>query len=154
MTSDSPNFLSGPRFVIPPEWIEKHKGDKMKHQFKPWQPVVVRGSDDGRWRADFFSYYNEEASVRPFMCTSGIRYKYCLPAEGNEHLVGTKVNPTPPEPKFNFGDMVEVRDAEGNQWKKARFIAYLRGPYPYYVFFEREDSIELFKYCRHAKQEG
>lgn len=90
----------------------------------------------------------------PYLCISGLDWRYCLPAEGNEHLVGTKDNPTPPEPEFRFGDKVEVRDAEGRPWRKARFIACSGEPYPYRVFFERENIVEPFKYCRHAKQEG
>ena len=127
----------------------------MEHQFKPWQPVVVRGSDDGRWRADFFSYYNEEASVRPFMCTSGIRYEYCLPAEGNEHLVGTTNSPTPPEPEFKFGDKVEVERFGYHGWFKAVYLSKdraesgLRGIPCYSVFSAGHGRITAAR-IRHA----
>lgn len=110
----------------------------MEHQFKPWKPVIVRDSDSQEWRANFFSHYkgNEEY---PYYCIVG-RYSQCLPAEGNEHLIGTRDDP---ERKLNIGDVVEVRDNNDQEWTTVRFI------------YESKDSKNRTMYsymqCRHPK---
>lgn len=127
----------------------------MEHNFKPWQPVVVRLHPNGknRWYADFFSFYDNSLTL-PYVCTGG-HWAECLPAEGNEHLIGTTDNPTQPEPEFQFGDHVEVRDEDPNRWFSARYLAKDHNKiYPHRVFFEDNQSIARFKYCRYAKQEG
>lgn len=62
-----------------------------KHQFKPFDKVLVRDLDSERWRCDFFEKQeeNEGFNVR---CFRGVWYQ-CIPYEGNEHLLGTTNNP-------------------------------------------------------------
>ena len=91
----------------------------MEHQFKPWQPVIVRDENIHKWYANFFSHYDEKRQTK-FCCVIGC-WKQCLPGEGNEHLIGTTDSPTPPEPEFKFGDKVKVRDVDG-KWLNAIFI--------------------------------
>ena len=91
----------------------------MEHQFKPWQPVIVRDYDYEKWRAQFFSYYDSD-NVYPYRCACG-GYKQCLPAKGNRHLIGTTDSPTPPEPEFKFGDKVKARDVDG-KWLNGIFL--------------------------------
>ena len=53
-------------------------------EFKPFDKVLVR--DEGeRWRACLFSHIIEAGVY----CASGMHWKYCIPYEGNEHLLGT-----------------------------------------------------------------
>lgn len=128
----------------------------MEHQFKPWQPVVVRMEDDSRWEADFFCRYLE-GRERPYLCISGYNWKYCLPAEGNEHLVGTKDNSTQPEPEFQFGDKVEV--LLFGAWVRGIFLCKMNNTCLYRVVTiaevdedkkERNNIKHYFKHCRHA----
>lgn len=93
----------------------------MEHEFKPWQPVIVRDSDNEQWRADFFSQRLGNYHSATFACVGSL-WKQCLPAEGNEHLIGTTDKPEPPEPEFKFGDKVEVRNEETGEWEKVFFI--------------------------------
>lgn len=62
-----------------------------KHQFKPFDKVLVRDLDSERWRCDFFEKQeeNEGFNVR---CFRGV-WCQCIPYEGNEHLFGTTNNP-------------------------------------------------------------
>lgn len=61
-----------------------------KHSFKPFDRVLVRDDDD-MWRANFFNFY-EEGKEYPYRCVARV-YKYCIPYEGNEHLLGTYDSP-------------------------------------------------------------
>lgn len=58
---------------------------KKEHQFKPFERVLVRDNRNEAWRAAFFSYINE---YKRYVTTS-MAWKYCVPYEGNEHLLGT-----------------------------------------------------------------
>lgn len=61
---------------------------KHKCEFKPFDKVLGRNEKDDVWEADLFSHYREESQY-PFRCI-GFSRKYCIPYEGNEHLLGTK----------------------------------------------------------------
>lgn len=57
---------------------------KNKYNLKPFDKVLVRDSEEYFWIADFYSHIENEK----FACVGGI-CKYCIPYEGNEHLLGT-----------------------------------------------------------------
>ena len=120
----------------------------MEHQFKPWQPVIVRDENIHKWYANFFSHYDEKRQAK-FCCVIGC-WKQCLPAEGHEHLIGTTDSPTPPDPDFKFGDKVEVSDSN-KSFFKAIFLG-MRPQYesPYFVITEEGVLPTRFKFCRHA----
>ena len=82
----------------------------MKHDFKPFQKVLVRdvSAGDG-WRASFFSHYRHGKPVT----INGWEFGQMMPYEGNERLLGT--NEDPEEPLRN-GDAVLVWD-EGDKMK-------------------------------------
>lgn len=58
---------------------------KKEYQFKPFEKVLVRDNRSEAWRAAFFSYINE---YKRYVTTS-MAWKYCVPYEGNESLLGT-----------------------------------------------------------------
>lgn len=62
---------------------------KKELQFKPFEKVLVRDSIDDVWRASFFSHIKEDDGR---YVTTGLRWKFCIPYEGNEHLLGTTDN--------------------------------------------------------------
>ena len=64
--------------------------EKPKCEFKPFDKVLGRNEKDDVWEADLFSHYRE-GSQYPFRCI-GFGRKYCIPYEGNEHLLGTTDN--------------------------------------------------------------
>lgn len=59
---------------------------KKEHQFQPFEKVLVRDSYDDTWRASFFSYIKESDGRYVSTC---LTWNYCIPYEGNEHLLGT-----------------------------------------------------------------
>lgn len=63
---------------------------KPKCEFKTFDKVLGRNKKDDVWEADLFSHYREESQY-PFRCI-GFSRKYCIPYEGNEHLLGTTDN--------------------------------------------------------------
>ena len=69
-----------------------------KHEFKPFDKVLVREDDLTSWQAAFFSHIESfEDGERFAITTSGDNYNLAnneiIPYEGNEHLVGTTNNP-------------------------------------------------------------
>ena len=62
---------------------------KKEHQFKPFEKVLVRDSYESKWRASFFSNIGESYAK---YVTTGLVWKFCIPYEGNEHLLGTTNN--------------------------------------------------------------
>lgn len=62
---------------------------KKELQFKPFEKVLVRDSIYDVWRASFFSHIKEDDER---YVTTGLCWKFCIPYEGNEHLLGTTDN--------------------------------------------------------------
>lgn len=60
-----------------------------EYQFKPFDKVLVRDNYEDEWRASFFSHIREGLSR---YVTTGLVWKFCIPYEGNEHLLGTTNN--------------------------------------------------------------
>ncbi len=61
---------------------------KPKVKFKPFEKVLVRDSKANEWRANLFSHKNING---PYYCVYA-SWNYCIPYEGNEHLLGTTKN--------------------------------------------------------------
>ena len=57
--------------------------------FKPFDKVLVRDYIDEKWILSIFGCYEDEVDKDfPYVCLNG-RYCYCIPYEGNEHLLNT-----------------------------------------------------------------
>lgn len=56
-------------------------------QFKPFDKVLVRDSDDEEWTCAIFSHTTN--LEQPYACVGNIFVYQCIPYEGNEDLVGT-----------------------------------------------------------------
>ena len=68
--------------------VEPVKVVEPKCSFEPFQKVLVRDFCDEKWKADYFSHYDEDNSSFPYCCVCE-HYKVCIAYEGNEHLLGT-----------------------------------------------------------------
>ena len=70
--------------------IEKKMIVDMKPKWtpKPFDKVLVRDSKASKWRANLFSHKNID---EPYYCVYA-SWNYCIPYEGNEHLLGTTKN--------------------------------------------------------------
>lgn len=64
---------------------------KKKHEFKPFDKVLVRDYDEELWATAFYSH--KEKSYYPYITASSMGFKQCIPFEGNEHLLGTSNSP-------------------------------------------------------------
>ena len=61
--------------------------------FKPFDKVLVRDYIDEKWILSIFGCYEDEVDTDfPYVCLNG-RYRYCIPYEGNEHLLNTPKSP-------------------------------------------------------------
>lgn len=72
--------------------VEPVKVVEPKCSFKPFDKVLARCNKDRVWRCELFSHYNTFNKQFPYVCLSSV-YKYCIPYEGNQHLLGTTNNP-------------------------------------------------------------
>jgi hypothetical protein len=62
--------------------------EKKAPQFKTYDKVLVRNRKQS-WKIDLFSHY-EQFGIYNFRTLGGY-YEYCIPYDGNEHLVGKEV---------------------------------------------------------------
>ena len=72
--------------------LELEKIELLKQEFKPFDKVLVRDYIDEKWILSIFSCYEDEDKDFPYVCLNG-RYCYCIPYEGNEHLLNTPKSP-------------------------------------------------------------
>lgn len=62
---------------------------KKKGELKPFDKVLVRDHKSDYWRASLFSHIDKNGN---YYCIWA-NWHYCIPYEGNEHLLGTTYNP-------------------------------------------------------------
>lgn len=58
----------------------------MNNNFISFDKVLVRDYSKAEWICSFFSHFDGDRQY-PYCCL-GTYWKYCIPYEGNEHLVG------------------------------------------------------------------
>lgn len=61
-----------------------------KHDFKPFERVLVRRTNQERWKLHLFS--RGSGTYNEYECLGGVTFSQCIPYEGNEHLLGTNKN--------------------------------------------------------------
>lgn len=60
---------------------------KRRYDFKPFERGLCRNNSHEKWTAGFFSYYSDDNLK--VVTAGGHYYSYCIPYDGNEHLLGT-----------------------------------------------------------------
>ena len=63
----------------------------IKQEFKSFDKVLVKDMPNHNWSIDLFSHYDEKNKDYPYVCLTS-HYRYCIPYEGNEYLVGKIAN--------------------------------------------------------------
>lgn len=81
--SDMEKFFGG---KYNPETLQV-ESVKPECPFKPFDKVLVRDDENNIWYANYFSHYREDEDY-PYACIDS-SYRYCIPYDGNEHLLGT-----------------------------------------------------------------
>ena len=59
---------------------------KPKVELKPFDKVLVRNDKEDQWSANIFCY---QVRDNMYYCLGECYWRYCIPYEGNEHLLGT-----------------------------------------------------------------
>lgn len=70
---------------------DKKQHKIMKQEFKPFDKVLVRDKITEPWEIGIFSHHVQEG-IYKYYCMKTC-YRYCIPYEGNEHLLGTIDSP-------------------------------------------------------------
>jgi hypothetical protein len=100
----------------------------MEKQFKSFERVLVRDSNVGPWRANFYSHLHEK---NLHVCIHGT-WNYCIPYnEETAHLLGTTKPYTPPQPKtyhveWGMDSQMEQQDYTDEEFENFIKIAVLR----------------------------
>lgn len=88
ITSTGYELTNGQFFTFNTEYCYELILDKFDiTTFKPFDKVLVRDGNYGRWKIQFFEKFDKELKY-PFICMDG-RYSLCIPYSGNEHLHDT-----------------------------------------------------------------
>ena len=61
---------------------------KKEYQFKPFEKVLARDSKDSLWHIDLYEGILGDDNEYNYSCMASY-WVYCIPYEGNEHLLGT-----------------------------------------------------------------
>lgn len=100
---ERPKFRDGDILTCPPTPSCRistfiFKGEKViedikpEHELKPFQKVLVRDDKADIWKPDLFGL--EDSTKENFRYMGMVAFwKYCIPYEGNEHLLGTSKDP-------------------------------------------------------------
>lgn len=85
--TDASQYASGKK-GLSPEYIDKLKD---KYTLETIRAKTVFNDIEEEWTINLFSHYDEKDKAFPFICINDF-YRYCIPYEGNEYLVGKTVN--------------------------------------------------------------
>lgn len=63
--------------------------EKLRYDFKPFDKVIVKYYEDDDWEASLFirTITDDQDGKTKYECLNGTVYVYCIPYEGNEHLL-------------------------------------------------------------------
>ena len=70
-----------------PKPTYKKESDIPEHKLEPFEKVLVRDQKTDKWTVDLYGFEEKEDGYN-YQCVGGICV-YCIPYEGNEHLLGT-----------------------------------------------------------------
>lgn len=78
------------------EYLKRFFGikEKSKYDFKPFDKVLVKNDENEEWNISLFAReimnYSDGLTYE-YECCNGILWNYCIPFEGNEHLLADKI---------------------------------------------------------------
>lgn len=68
---------------------EQEKAERKPHEFREYDPVLVRDKDGQKWNLYAFEKYIEGKKC-PYVCKGGVGWRQCIPYnEETKHLLGT-----------------------------------------------------------------
>lgn len=102
-----------------------------KNQFKPFDQVLVRDSDNEEWYPAHYKFYNIHNNEHPHVCDT-LGWKQCIPYnEKTKHLVGTTEPYEQPKPKtyhveWGLDSQMEQQDYTDEEFENFIKTAVLR----------------------------
>lgn len=80
------------------EYLKRFFGieEKPKYEFKPFDEVLVKDEESDKWHISLFAREivdDSDGLPYKYECFNGTLWNYCIPFEGNEHLLETAENP-------------------------------------------------------------
>ena len=102
-----------------------------KHQFKPFDKVLVRDEDNEEWYPAHYKFYNKCNEKHPHVCDT-MGWKQCIPYnEETKHLVGTTEPYEQPKPKtyhveWGLDSQMEQQDYTDEEFENFIKTAVLR----------------------------
>lgn len=84
-------WFNGEKLIVKEKTKVKSKSEK--HEFKPFEKILVKDNDEDTWVCTLFSHMEKIGSKECYECCSGVLWDQAIPYEGNENLVGTTNNP-------------------------------------------------------------
>lgn len=75
----------------PKRQMYKKVSDPPEYEFEPFEKVLVRDQKTDKWNADLYGSKRKVGRYN-YMCVGGLCV-YCIPYEGNEHLLDTTNSP-------------------------------------------------------------
>ena len=115
-------------------------------KFEPFQHILARVTHSKIWFATLFSHYTEDGEIAT--STANLFSPDAVLPYNDETapLLGTSDDP---KPEFQWGDHVEVRDCEDQEWYAAIYLGKRDGHHR--VLRKGEmGGTEPWAYCRHA----
>lgn len=116
-----------------------------EYKFEPFQKVLVRDYTNRAWEISLYGRYLYDAMEFPHHCLTG-SFRYCIPYEGNEHLLGKSENPESvwlPE----VGELVAVSN-NGCLWDAQVFKGRsLQGLVSYFTTQDANGKESSWRYC-------
>ena len=103
-----------------------------KHQFKPFDKVLVRDSDEDKWVISHYGYEIIQYEPKLHICSSGTAFYQCIPYnEETKHLLGTNKPYTKPQPKtyhveWGMDSQMEQQDYTDEEFENFIKTAVLR----------------------------
>lgn len=93
-----------------------------KHQFKPFDKVLVRDYDDDPWRAMHYSHFDD--TQQRHYCVNSY-WNRCIPYnENTAHLLGTCEPYKEPEPKVWY--VVNIKNGEEYEFTRDEFERFIK----------------------------
>ena len=86
------HYKEGECLLFPSKEARDWSVFRLKTKLEPFEKVLVRNSPDGIWMPNFFALIEKEQKNYPYRCIHS-SFRYCIPYEGNEHLLGTTNEP-------------------------------------------------------------
>ena len=104
-----------------------------KHQFKPFDQVLVRDNDEDCWMINHYAYTRLiEHKYKLYTCSIGSSFLQCIPYnEETKHLLGTTEPYEQPKPKtyhveWGLDSQMEQQDYTDEEFENFIKIAVLR----------------------------